>query len=298
MNARRSVGLTGAFTVGWLVLAAASAPPLSAAEEPALRSVVVTLANPKGDPVESLAAEEVVVVENGVARIVTRVEPERRPLTVLLLVDSSAAVASAFRLQVVPAVNGFVRGLPAGTSYSVWTTGDRPTRVVEPTTDPNAAERALGRVHPQGGNTLLDALVEAPREDFKKIEGERTAVVVLTGQGVEFSSRDRRQVVEEAQRLAGSFLAVQFQGEEESSFEDRAKYGFVLDELSKKTGGLSETRLSAMGLPSSMSRLAAELRSQYRITYVSVPDQKERKVEVKVAQPGVKVRVGASQPQA
>lgn len=287
--------LTGTWITALLVLGAASA---SSADEPALRSVVVTLSNAKGEPVESLTAEEVAVVENGVARIVTRVEPERRPLTVLILVDTSAAVGSAFRLQMVPAVNGFVRALPTGTTYSVWTTGDRPARIVEPTTDPNAAERALGRAHPQGGNTLLDALVEAPREDLKNKEGERTAVVVLTGQGVEFSSRDRTQVVEEAQRLAGLFLALQFQGEVESSFEDRAKYGFVLDELSKKSGGLSEVRLSAMGLPSSMSRLAAELRSQYRITYASVPDQKERKVEVKVAQPGVKVRVGANQPQA
>ena len=58
---------------------------------------------------------------------------------------------------------------------------------------------------------MLDALVEAA-EDLEKREGERTAVVVVSGSGLGFASYDRTQVVDRALRRAGhTFMAVNFQ---------------------------------------------------------------------------------------
>jgi len=53
--------------------------------------------------------------------------------------------------------------------------------------------------------------------------------------------------------------------------------------------------LSAMGAGRTLDSFAGELASQYRITYESVAGlkDKDRKVEVKVARPGAKVRIGA-----
>ena len=45
------------------------------------RSLTVTVTDDKGGPVAGLRPDEVVVLENGVARDVSRVEPETRPLT-------------------------------------------------------------------------------------------------------------------------------------------------------------------------------------------------------------------------
>ena len=92
-----------------------------------------------------------------------------------ILVDTSAAVSSAYRLNVVDAVVGLVARLPEGTRYAVWTTGDRPTKVVDYTDDRGAAGAALRRVAPQGGNYTLDALAEASA-DLEKLarEGDRT----------------------------------------------------------------------------------------------------------------------------
>ena len=49
-----------------------------------------------------------------------------------------------------------------------------------------------------------------------------------------------------------------------------------------------------MGASHVLDSFAGELASQYRITYDSVPGlkDKDRKVEVKVARPGAKVRIG------
>ena len=52
--------------------------------------------------------------------------------------------------------------------------------------------------------------------------------------------------------------------------------------------------LSAMGVGRSLERIAAALGGQYRITYGTLPDLKERDLEVKVARPGVKVSLGGS----
>lgn len=264
--------------------------PASPAAEAEVRAVTVTFTDDKGNPVEGLVQEEVALLENGVARDVTALQPDRRPLTLVLLVDTSAAVDSSYRLTMVEALMGFLGRLPAGSTYALWTTGDRPTKIVDYTDDVSAASRALKRVAPQGGNTMLDALVEAS-EDLKKREGERTAVVAVTAVGVEFSSRDRFRVVAEAQKNAGLFAAVQIE-EGVTDFENRGNYDYVLGDLTKKTGGLHETTLSFMGLDAALRRLNAQLRAQYRLSYATLPELKNRKIEVKVARPGVKVRVG------
>ncbi len=280
------------------VLAAALlAAQTSAASAPAeVRSLVVSITDDKGSPVRDLQKEEVAVVENGVAREPVRVEADGRPLTVALLVDTSQATGSSFRLNVAPAVGSFLGRLPSGTRYALWTTGDRPTKLVDFTDDPAEATRALGRVAPQGGSTMLDALVEASK-DLKKLEGARTAVVAVSALGPEFSGRDRHRVVDEAKTSGAVFYAVEFE-DGPASFEDRQAYDFALSNLTKDTGGLLETTLSSMGLQVALGKVATDLAAQYRLSYATLPEAKAGKLEVKVARPGVRVRVGpkASKP--
>ena len=70
-------------------------------------------------------------------------------------------MATLYRLNVLDAVIEFLQRLPPGTKFAVWTTGDRPTKLVDYGDDAAVAERSLRRVIPAGGNTLLDTLVEA-----------------------------------------------------------------------------------------------------------------------------------------
>ncbi len=131
--------------------------------------------------------------------------------------------------------------------------------------------------------------------DLNKKEGERSAVVALTGINLDLSHRDKWRSLEEAEKKAGLFLAVSYD-EGQADFEDRQKYDYVLRGLSEKSGGRYETVLSPMAASQAMAKLLEDLKSQYRLKYVSAPDlkDKDRKVEVKVARPGVKVRVGRS----
>jgi len=265
------------------------------------RELSVTVTDDKGRPIEGLGPEEVAVTENGVAREVTRLELDRRPLTVAMIVDTSQPMSSFYRLQMVEPIVQFLSRLPEGSRFTVWTTGDRPTRIVDDyTTDAAAAAKALRRVFPQGGNTLFDALVEASR-DLAKREGERTAVVVVTGLGIGFRNYDRNQVVREGEKSGATFLALQIEDGRLGPGAERAgngeveasDYEYVLGGLADKTGGRRESTLSAMGVSSELARLGSELRGQYRLAYLGLPGVKDPKVKVTVARPGAGVRVGA-----
>lgn len=262
-----------------------------------VRHLTFTVSDDKGVPVEGLGAEEVVVLENGVAREVTQLELDRRPLAVAVLVDSSEPMAGIYRLQLVDPVLQFLGRLPEGSHYALWTTGDRPTKRLDFTADPTLASRALQRVIPQGGNTVLDTVVEASR-DLGHQEGRRAVVVVVTGSGIGFLNRDRRQVVEESLKSGATFLAVQFDegrrplgAREEQGAMDPADYDYVLANLTERSGGRRETLLSAMGVASALRKMGADLKGRYRLSYRPLPGVKDPKIEVQVARAEAKVRL-------
>lgn len=270
-----------------VLLLGQAAPPTAPGTE--VRALTVTLLDDKDGEVTDVSANDVALSENGLSRDITSFKPDRRPLSVAVLVDTSAAVGSAYRLNVVDAVSGLITRLPDGSRYAVWTTGDRPTKVLDHTDDRGAAGTALRRVAPQGGNYMLDAFSEAST-DLKKLsrEGDRTAVVAVTFTGPEFSYQDKYRSAEVAEKNAEIFLSVQIDSGD-ADFEGRSNLSYVMDRLARATGGRYDVVLSAMGTDGALRKLSAHLRSGYRLAYATVPDLKKRDLDVSVARLGTKV---------
>jgi VWFA-related protein len=269
------------------------APPSAATQT---RTIAFSVVDGKDQPVRTLGPQDVAVQENGVARTLERLDLDPRPLAVAVLIDSSVAMQTHYRLYVVDAVLQFLLRLPEGTRYALWTTGDRPTKVYDWGDNRAAAAKALRRVIPQGGNTLLDALVEASR-DLKEREEARSALVVVTGMGIGFANYDRRRVVDEVAKHPVTVLAVAVDEDRlppefgASDHTTGVDYDYVLSSLARSSGGVRETVLSAMGIEPTLKGIAAQLNAQYRLTYASGPATRDGKVEVTVALPGVKVRM-------
>src|SRR5687768_2895680 len=276
-----------------VLLQAGSAQP---ATQP--RTILFSVVDDKGNPVRTLGPEDIAIQENGVAREIQRLTLDERPLALAVLLDTSVTMAPHYRLYLVDAVLQFLLRLPEGTRYTVWTTGDRPMRVYEWGDNRTAVARALRRVVPQGGNTLLDAMVEASR-DIKAREDARSAIVVVTGMGIGFTGYDRRQVVEEVQKQPITVLGVEVDDSRVAptlgagDHVTGVDYDYVLSTLAKSSGGVRDNVLSAMGIEKALQGIAGQLAAQYRLTYASAATEKDPKVEVNVALPGVKVRVGA-----
>ena len=274
------------------VLLAAQAPAAPRATVGTeIRALSVTLVDDKGQEVTDVSAADVALVENGMHRDIASFARDLRPLTAAILVDSSAAVSSSYRLNVVDAVVGLVARLPEGARYSIWSTGDRPTKLVDYTDDRAAAGAALRRVAPQGGNYMLDALAEAS-VDLAKLarEGDRRAVVAVSGLGPEFSYRDKQRAAEEAEGRADLFLSVQVDAGE-GDFDTRTRLSYALERLATASGGRADQVLSYMALDSALKKLSTYVTSAFRLRYATVPELKKRKLELRVARPGTKVVV-------
>jgi len=270
-----------------VALLLAQAPAVAPDTE--VRALTATVLDKEGQPVEGLIEQDVAISENGVVRDITSFRPDRRPLTVAVIVDTSLATRSDYRLNMVESISAFVARLPEGTSYAIWTTGDRPTKLLDYTEDRTEASAALLRVAPMGGNYMLDALAEASK-DLKKNsrEGDRTAVVAMSGTGPELSYLSRWQSADIGEASADLFLLLQVEigG---GGFEERGKLSYTFDRLARASGGEYEVILSYLGANAGLNNLSPYLRAGYRLAYATVPDLKKRKIEVTVAHPGTKV---------
>jgi hypothetical protein len=256
-----------------------------------VRALTVTVLDEDAGAVGGLSVDDVALTENGVVRDITAFKLDERPLSVAVIVDSSQAVRSEYRMHLVEAVSALVARLPAGTLYSVWITGDRPQKIVDYTEDRAEAAAALLRIAPTGGNYMLDALAEASKDLKKETrEGDRTAVFAISATGPEFSYLDKWRSADVAEENADLFLMLQVDAGG-AGFDERAKLSYVFDRLADASGGEYDVILSYMGVDAGLRRLTPYLSAGYRLSYATLPDIKKRKLEVKVARPGTEVNI-------
>src|SRR4029078_12573813 len=136
------------------------APPSPAPAEEETRSVTVTVTDEKGTPIDGLVAQDLAVLENGAVRTLTRVERDERPLRLAVLVDTSEPMRDHYRLQILDPLPRLLGRLPRGTEFAVWTTGDRPNKVVDYGQGTAAAAKALSRTFPTGSTQRATRLDE------------------------------------------------------------------------------------------------------------------------------------------
>ncbi|MBA2257682.1 MAG: VWA domain-containing protein, partial [Acidobacteria bacterium] len=140
------------FTLVAGCLLAAAAP--SAQTQPAdgrTQSIYVGVVDGKGDAVTGLTAKDFVVREDGVAREVLRAEPSSEQLDIVLLVDDSQA-ATEMIPHMRDALTRFVARMQGKAKVGIVTVGERPTSVVERTSDPEALKKGIGRIFARGGS--------------------------------------------------------------------------------------------------------------------------------------------------
>jgi hypothetical protein len=274
-----------------LLLAALLAQGATAPEE--LRELSVCIQDAEGRPAGGLQKSELALLENGVARTIRSLEPDDRRLTLAIVVDTSAAQDGVFRPDVVDPVSSLLRRLPEGSEFTIWGTSDRPTRLVELTSDLDLAVAGLLHAYRGGDNTLVDALPEAASY-LKRREGARRVVLAISSTGPDASHRFKEASVAEARAGAEMFLAVEVVGAlpaEPGSSDDR---GYVLERLTRETGGKLVRVLSPMAIASAISQLETHLRSVYRMTYSSPAGLKQRRLRLEISRPGARVALGDS----
>jgi hypothetical protein len=284
------------FLAASLVALALLVRPGHLAAQAIQRSLYVSVLNEAGEPVRGLGPSDFIVREDDVAREVLNVVLADDPMHIALLIDNSQA-ASRHIPDIRQALPAFIAALtPAGEGVkhdiSIIAVGERPTILIEYTTDRVTLQKGIDRLwsRPGGGAYLLDAIVEVS-QGLEKRGASRPVIVAVTIEGPDFSHRLHDQVLDPL-RASGAALHVLTIGppSAESSDEVRER-DLVLDEGPRATGGRRDHLLSSMALGGALTKLAEELTHQYRVTYARpqslIPP---RQVTVASSTPGLKAR--------
>jgi len=256
------------FTLVAGCLLAAAAP--SAQTQPAgarTQSIYVGVVDGKGNAVTGLTAKDFVVREDGVAREVLRAEPSSEQLDIVLLVDDSQA-ATEMIPHMRDALTRFVARLQGKAKIGIVTVGERPTSVVERTSDPEALKKGIGRIFARRGTGayLLEGINEVLR-GFRGRELMRPTIVALTAEGVEYSNLQHERINRDLVASGAALHVLAIGTPAPTDTDEMRNRNLVLAEGSEFTGGRREQLLSAMALEDRLEQLSAELVNQYVVTY-------------------------------
>jgi hypothetical protein len=287
--------------VQWVLLVSALASAQPAAVVPLTRSVTLSVYTKKAVPVDDLKPEEVVITEGEKKRSVLGVERDTRPLDVALVIDTAAALAAAYRSDLVPAVMEFWKALPAGTDVAVWSTA--PAKVSEFGADVAATDSKLRMIAAAGGNYGFDSMVEGCKELGAR-GAPRRALVYVGGGGLQTSRTGTSALMEavgqaRAMPLVVLVLPAGRDGVLGGGPSSGAAYSWDVQgyfaQMSQAYFGWYVEALSTLAVAERLRQAAADLNGQYQVRYESEAGPGE-KVKVDVKRKDVRVRVGRSRP--
>ena len=285
------ISITLASLRGVTTVSAATARLAQAAE----RTLYVSVFDEKTRaPITGLRTTDFVVREDGASREVLRVGPATTPMPIAVIVDNSQAATDTIP-DLRKALAAFLRDIDGVGPVALVTVADRPTVVRDYTTNQKQLQDAAKRVFaaPQSGATLLDAIPEISR-GLEKRESDRAAIVLVTTENVEHSTRYYRDVLDALKKSGAMMHALVLTGPGSSSLDDAARNrASVLDLGPKNSGGVRFDVVTSMGFEGRMQELAKILKSQHQVVYAR-PDRliPPEKIEVAAAKDGL-VAVGA-----
>jgi Ca-activated chloride channel homolog len=274
-----------------LPLAVASLAPVPAGAQAKPTDIYVSVLDNKGAPVQGLTVGDFAVREDNIPREVLKVGPATESMTVALLVDDSQA-ASAGVQMIRDGVRSFIKALDGKAEIALISFGERPTILVDYTTDQKRLETAANRLFPRSGagSYLLDAIVDVSK-GIQKRKPARPVMVVLMLEDVEFSNRYYEQVLSELDKSGAAMHVVAIGDPSTGTADEIRNRNIVIAEGTERTGGRRDQLLAISATEDHMKQLAAELLNQYVVTYAR-PDTliPPEKVDVSATKPGLKVR--------
>ena len=278
-----------------------------------IRPLALAVYDAQGQFVPDLKADEVRVLENGEPRELAGFERDERPLAALLVLDTSDGAGRVFRTQAFDVVWGFVSKLPAGSKCTLWTTGDRPRKLGSLDGERKDVDKKVAQgFASEGGNALMDTVAEAANA-LARESGKRRALVVLSGSGAGHTNYTPNDVTAAARGAGAPVFALMYdEGAAATAGSLRlgdtprdaanltivgpGDHERVLSGLAQGTGGRYERVAGVTGVSTPFQSFAAELGGQYRLRYLPGEGKGPKRVEVRIARPGLKWRIALDSP--
>ncbi|MGD9906719.1 MAG: hypothetical protein AB7U83_24900 [Vicinamibacterales bacterium] len=221
-----------------------------------------------GQPVTELSPDDIAIREDGVRREVLRISRATGPMHIAVLIDNSAAAEAAIP-NIRTGLTRFLAALGDLGPVTLVTMADRPTLLVDYTSNATLLAAGVGRVFSQPGSgvLLLDAVLEAS-DGLIRREGERAAIVVLSAQGVEYSTLHHARPLGRLKQAGASLHAVLLNPPGRGDFTVAAQQrDTLIDRGVRETGGLRRNVLTDMAFGDALVEIARVLTHQFRVVY-------------------------------
>jgi len=232
------------------------------------RTIYASVLDRSGAPLTGLTAADFGVREDGLQREVLTARPATDPIRIAVLVDTSRAMEPYIK-DLRNGLTAFFHSMEGRGEIALYGFGERPTRLVDYTRDMARLEAGIGRVFSESmsASYLLDAIIEVSR-DLHGRDGVRSAIVVVTAEGPEFSHRDYRTVLDEVKAAGPTLHSLVLTRRSFNPFNDGAREReFTIANGAELTGGRREDLFTSTALPGRLEALADELKNQYELVY-------------------------------
>jgi Ca-activated chloride channel homolog len=223
----------------------------------------VLVTDQEGRFVSGLKPDDFRVREQGVVQDLSFFSPGRTPVTIVVLLDSSASVRSDM-LAIQKAANRFIKKLASGDRARIGFFHDEVVFGPRFTDDMTEHSAMINQMRPQRSTHLYDALIES----FEKLERvpDRKALLVFSD-GEDQGSRTSTQGALEAARQSDvSVYAVGILGW--SAAGGRHTNQKLLEQVARLTGGRAFFPENEKQMQKDFDRIRDEIHHQYRMGYV------------------------------
>jgi Ca-activated chloride channel family protein len=223
----------------------------------------VLVTDREGRFVSGLRPDDFRVLEQGVPQELSLFSPGRTPVTIVVLLDSSASVRSDM-LSIQKAANRFIKKLAPGDRARIGFFHDEVVFGPRFTDDMTEHSAMINQMRPQRSTHLYDALIES----FEKLERvpDRKALLVFSD-GEDQGSRTSTQGALEAARQSDvSVYAVGVLGW--SAAGGRHTNQELLGQIARVTGGRAFFPGDEKQMQKAFDRICDEIHHQYRMGYV------------------------------
>jgi Ca-activated chloride channel homolog len=263
-------------------------------------NILCTVKTGKGDYVEDLTREDFDIYEDGVKQEIRffnrEIGEDARPLSILLLIDTSGSVKSMLQFQQQAALEFLQQTLRENRDMAAVLQFDSDVSLVQDFTfDYSLLETAIRGIRAGGATKLYDALWLGARDLLRNEAGRRVQVVLSDGADTA-SQVGEREAIRAVQDEDIVIHAIGVQGEDYADF--RALRRIALD-----TGGVFiNSKADLARLRESFDAINQEIKNQYSLGYEStnrINDGSYRKIRVDIKRRGLKVthRKGYHAPQ-
>ena len=254
---RLAVGLIALLLTATAALAAEAAPLRVGAVDVNGRKVSLTVTAPRAVGQKDLPAKAFAVLDGGEAVKPAIIRLPNDTLQVVLVLDTSGSMRGDSLAAAKSAARGFVRQVPAGTELSVVSFGSKADvkTSFSARTDPHL--NAISGLEATGETALYDALITASQQFESR--GRRRAVVLLSDGGDTASKGNIEDARKRLKNTGATVYGIRYQTAETNTA--------ALDVLAVR--GRVVGASTARGLAAVYDAIAAELASQYKVSWTS-----------------------------